>query len=472
VGLDDLDDTGLEGHYPRICNAWREWMSRVLIVCNDVIGERMAGPAIRSWEIAKALSHEHQVTLLARNQPTVKAPDSRFVLAMRTPRVFARLVRDSEVVISQGSVMPIFYALWFNKCLVVDLYDPFPIADLEDSRFFPSKKRHRHHRLLNQNIAVQLWGGDFFLCASDTQRNFWIGMLQGAGRITPEVYDNDTTLRSLIEVVPFGIPVERPAHTRSVLKGVYPGIRAQDRVLLWGGGIWNWFDPVTLLQSMARLRDSRPEIKLLFMGVAHPNLMVDNLRMAEAAISLSRELDLYDRTVFFHQEWVPYAERQNYLLEADIGVSTNLDHLEAQLAFRTRLLDCIWAGLPIICTGGDTMAALVEKEGLGLTVPPNDVDGLTSAILRLFDDKDYYRTCKDNLTKVAERFHWDTVVEPLQRFCANPSQARDKTPALRRRAILASISYYLSVLRFQVAEKGIGNTIQQIIGHSQRVARY
>jgi len=447
-------------------------MSRVLVVCNDVIGERMAGPAIRSWELAKALSHDHQVTLLARNQPTIDAPGSRFTLAARTPARLARLVRDSEVVISQGSVMPILYALWFNKCLVVDLYDPFPIADLEDGRFLPSKKRHWHHRLLNRNIGVQLLGGDFFLCASDTQRNFWIGMLQGAGRITPEVYDNDTTLRSLIEVVPFGIPVERPVHTRSVLKGVYPGIRAQDRVLLWGGGIWNWFDPLILLHSMATLRDSRPEIRLLFMGLAHPNLMVDNLRMAEAAISLSRELDLYNRTVFFNEHWVPYEERQNYLLEADIGVSTNLDHLEARLAFRTRLLDCIWAGLPIVCTEGDAMAELVEKEELGLTVPPNDVDRLTRAILRLLDDRDYYQTCTDNLARVAERFYWDAVVEPLLRFCAHPSQARDKTPALRCRAIIASISYYLSVLRFQVGEKEVGKTIRQIIGQPARVTRY
>ncbi len=432
----------------------------------------MAGPAIRSWELAKALSRDHRITLLARNQPTIDAPDSRFTLAARTPTTLARLVRDSEVVISQGSVMPIFYALWFNKCLVVDLYDPFPIADLEDGRFLPSKKRQWHHRLLNQNIGVQLFWGDFFLCASETQRNFWIGMLQAAGRITPEVYDNDTTLRSLIEVVPFGIPVERPVHTRSVLKGVYPGIRAQDKVLLWGGGIWNWFDPLTLLRSMARLRDSRPEIRLLFMGVAHPNLMVDNLRMAEAAISLSRELDLYNRTVFFNQEWVPYGERQNYLLEADIGVSTNLDHLEARLAFRTRLLDCIWAGLPIICTAGDAMAALVEKEELGLTVPPNDVDRLTRAILRLLDDRDYYQSCKNNLARVAERFYWDAVVEPLLRFCAHPSQARDKTPALRCGAIFASISYYLSVLRFRVGEKEVGKTIRQIIGQPARVTRY
>lgn len=432
----------------------------------------MAGPAIRSWEIAKALSLDHQVTLLARNQSTIKVPGSRFALAARTPAMLARLVRDSEVVISQGSVMPICYALWFNKCMAIDLYDPFHIADLEDGRSLPSKKRHWHYRLLNQNMAVQLLGGDFFLCASETQRDFWIGMLQGAGRITPEAYDNDTALRSLIEVVPFGIPTEGPVHTRSVLKGVYPGIRAQDRVLLWGGGVWSWFDPLTLLQSMARLRDSRPEVKLFFMGVAHPNLMVDNLRMAEAAISLSHELDLYNRTVFFNQEWVPYEERQNFLLEADIGVSTNLDHLEARLAFRTRLLDCIWARVPIICTAGDAMAELVEKEGLGFSVLPRDVDRLTQAILRLLDDRDYYRACKDNMAKAADRLYWEVVVEPLRRFCANPSKARDKTPALRCRALFACISYYLSAFRFQAVEKGVRKTARQVLGPPPIVARY
>ena len=57
-----------------------------------------------------------------------------------------------------------------------------------------------------------------------------------------------------------------------------------------------------------------------------------------------------DHTVFFNDGWVPYAERGAWLAEADIGVSAHFDDIETRFAFRTRLLDYLWAGLPIVTT--------------------------------------------------------------------------------------------------------------------------
>ena len=43
-------------------------MKRILLISNDVIGERMAGPGIRFWEFAKALSGDLQVSLAVPNK--------------------------------------------------------------------------------------------------------------------------------------------------------------------------------------------------------------------------------------------------------------------------------------------------------------------------------------------------------------------------------------------------------------------
>src|SRR5206468_8785633 len=101
---------------------------------------------------------------------------------------------------------------------------------------------------------------------------------------------------------------------------------------------------------------------------------------------LATELGLTGTHVFFNEGWVPYEERQNYLLEADIGVSTHLDHVETAFSFRTRILDYLWASLPIVATEGDSFATLIEAEGLGLTVPAQDVGALETALLPLLDD--------------------------------------------------------------------------------------
>ncbi len=58
-----------------------------------------------------------------------------------------------------------------------------------------------------------------------------------------------------------------------------------------------------------------------------------------------------------------YEQRADWLLEADCVLSAHADHLETRFAFRTRLLDAIWAGLPIVCTGGDDLAEQVERDG-------------------------------------------------------------------------------------------------------------
>jgi len=128
--------------------------------------------------------------------------------------------------------------------------------------------------------------------------------------------------------------------------------------------------------------------------------------------------------VFFNQGWVPYSERANVLLDADLGVSTHLDHVETAYSFRTRLLDCLWAGMPQVATRGDSLAELIEAEGLGLTVPAGDVPALAAAIGRMLDEPDLAAASRAAARRVAGDFTWPTVLAPLVDFCADPHRAR------------------------------------------------
>src|SRR5204863_1726396 len=110
----------------------------------------------------------------------------------------------------------------------------------------------------------QVRRADWFLCASERQRDFWLGALAALGRVNPATYGVDPTLRSLIDVVPFGIADEPPVRSGPGCRGVVPGIGPDDRLVLWGGGIWNWFDPLTLLHAVAGLRGDVPNVRLVF----------------------------------------------------------------------------------------------------------------------------------------------------------------------------------------------------------------
>jgi glycosyltransferase involved in cell wall biosynthesis len=206
---------------------------------------------------------------------------------------------------------------------------------------------------------------------------------------------------------------------------VVPGIGPDDTVLLWGGGIYNWFDPLTLLRAVDRLRRRRPDVRLFFLGLKHPNPDIPEMRMAVEARALSDRLGLTGTFAFFNEGWVDYDDRQNYLLDADIGVSTHLDHIETAMSYRTRILDYLWASLPTVATAGDALAELIEARQLGLTVPAGDVEALESALGALLDDDDLRARMGANAGAAATELTWSSVLAPLVAFCRAPRRAPD-----------------------------------------------
>jgi glycosyltransferase involved in cell wall biosynthesis len=397
---------------------------RVAVVTADTLASSMAGPAIRAFHIAAALSAEHEVELVTTGRCALA--DDRFRCRTVTTRDLKALERWCDVIIFQGFVMATHpWLRRSEKVLVVDVYDPFHLEQLEQAKDRGEQQRRDTVRNSTYALNDQLLRGDFFLCASEKQRDFWLGQLAGLGRVNPLTYDEDETMRSLIAVAPFGVSETAPIHTRSAIRGVIPGIGPGDKVILWGGGIYNWFDPLTLIRAVALICQQRTDVRLVFMGMRHPNPEVPEMRMAAAARALADSLGLTDKHVFFNEQWVAYEERQNYLLEADVGVSTHLEHVETAYSFRTRILDYLWAGLPIVCTRGDTFAELVERERLGLTTPPEDLEVLAEALSTLLADEDFAAECRKNVAAVAPQFSWSRALTPLVHFCRSPRRAPD-----------------------------------------------
>jgi glycosyltransferase involved in cell wall biosynthesis len=205
-----------------------------------------------------------------------------------------------------------------------------------------------------------------------------------------------------------------------------PGIGEDDKVILWGGGIYNWFDPLTLIRAIDKLRRRRPDVRLFFLGLKHPNPDVPEMRMSVQARDLSDQLGLTGKHVFFNEGWVSYEDRQNYLLEADIGVSCHLDHVETAYSFRTRILDYLWAGLPMVVTKGDSFGELVKREGLGIAVAPEDPDALADALEKVLYDEEFAAGAREDIRRVQERFRWENVLAPLAEYVRDPWPAPDR----------------------------------------------
>jgi hypothetical protein len=261
-----------------------------------VLGDRVAGPAIRAWKVAEVLAAAgHEVRLGTLVDCTARAEG----FAVR--HVGAAELRDDErwcdVLVFQGSLLHEHPFLAAGETpLVADLYDPFHLELLEQAR---DEGERRRRDIVHNAVVVlgdQLRRGDFFLCASEKQRDFWLGALAALGRVNPVSYDDDETLRSLLAVAPFGLDPRPPVRTGPGVRGVVDGIGPADELILWAGGIYNWFDPLTLIRAVDLLRRERPALRLFFMGLAHPNPRVPEMRMATEAQKLAAELGRPART--------------------------------------------------------------------------------------------------------------------------------------------------------------------------------
>lgn len=398
----------------------------------DVIGERLAGPAIRATAMARALASEHH-EVRVHSTGGASSPSKLVVPGRLAAGDAMAVARWADVVIVQGDVLDRCPGLGRGAgTLVCDLYDPVEMEGLVRGVEMPWHARFAATRRTLRSLSTQLGRGDLFLCASERQRMFWLGHLDAAGRVNAATFDVDPTLDGLLVVVPFGIEEHPPVRDGVGLRGRVAGLDEASRIALWGGGIYDWLDPLPLIEGVGQLLDEVPDLRLVFMGTAHPNPEVPAASMLRRAHDLTRSLGI-EHAVVFYDGWIPYGERHNVLLDAEIGVSGHLLHVETTLAFRTRILDYIWAGLPVLTTAGDVLGDLVASAGLGVVVPPADPAAVASGLRSLLLDERHAAGARRAIEAVAPSLRWSSVLQPLLEFCSQPRPAADRTDPEARR---------------------------------------
>lgn len=403
-------------------------MTRLLIISHDVVGERMAGPGIRYLRLAQVLASHVDVVLAIPHESPSDTEGQTVTMVRYRRRDWASiepLVRKASIVICPSDIVSDFpHLAQSHTFLVVDGYDPLLAEWLAlSSEADPETQQVRWWDRMCQ-LNQQYLSGDFYICATERQRDWWLGLLEASGRINPWTFRDDPTLRRLVAVVPYGLPEAPPLRSQPVLKGAWPGIGNDDRIILWGGGLWPWLDPLTAVQALARLWAIRQDVRLVFPGTAHPNPWMRRMpTLIDAARQAAQEAGLLDVAVFF-TDWLPYNDWPNVLLESDVALALALDTLETRLAFRSRVLEYIWAGLPIITTRGDATSDLVARYQLGEVVGFQDPPGVASAIDRLLEIPRQVWGLRSE--QVRRDYTWERVAQPLIEYCLHPWRAADK----------------------------------------------
>lgn len=391
-------------------------MSRVALLSSEPLRASMAGIGIRYLELARRLPRPGIEIVLVSPADPAGVPEVG--LPPRDVRRFergglARLLADCDGAVAQGQLANDLVLELPSLPVAIDLYDPWLVENLhyvESLGLDPYRNDHA-------TWVLQLSRGDFFLCSSEEQRLFYLGFLTALGRVNPERLAADPDLTSLIAPVPFGLPQELPPH-RPLLAARRPG----ERRLLFGG-LYDWYDPATLLAALERLAGF--DWTLLLIRNPNPE-STPQRRFAEVEAECRRR-DWWGSRVQA-LDWVPADRRYDLLRDVDLLVAPHRPSLETRLSLRTRFLDALAAGCPVVATEGGTVARLLAQQRAGWVVPPGDPAALAGALAEALGEahaegreREEGSVRRAGARRLVESFAWERALAPLVRFCSRPS---------------------------------------------------
>lgn len=439
--------TNLPNKNPRIVEIGS--CSKILIFSKGIFTEGKLSTAIgiRYFEIAKSLAKlGNDVVLIELNHTKDVEIDGIPIIGWNKSNI-KKIAKNVDICIISQPLAEIYFEKVKKIPTIVDMVVPVQLEQLSES----------YNKIYSYGFckylyvtALSLSQGDFFICAGEKQRLYYLGMLTALGRINPVTYN-----KKMIDIVPQAAPSEKAEHTKNVFRGKI--VDENDKVILWAGGIYSWYDAETLIKAMKKVVSNISNAKLIFVGAKNPMYAPSNKGYLDA-FELSKNLGLLNKNIFF-TDWLPYNERANMYFESDVAVSTHKEHLEAELSFRTRIVDMLWGGLPVITSERDEMSDYIEKYEAGRVVKIGNYDMLADAIIGLLSDDDMRKRMSGNARRIIDdELSWDKAVKPIDEFCKNPKIAEDKIDEL-------AINSYLSVT---MPRYSMGMEIKSLLYHAKR----
>lgn len=373
-------------------------MTRALLVCPEPLGHgQPAGIGIRFIEIAKALLADgHQVTFLSRDAGGVEG----CICDRITPQALQQYSEANDMAILQGHVANDYFAHARPIPTVVDLYDPYIVENLHyHATRGPEVFTHDH-----ATMVTSLARGDLFLCASEAQRFFYLGMLLAVGRVNPVAFASDANFDELLRIAPFGVQPQRPMAKRDT----------KAPAILFGG-IYDWYDPILAIEAVIRLRTMRPGTVLVFNSHPNPDLTPQSASTRAIRHAAKRNCAEFVRFV----PWVAYGDRGAFFDEFALALLTFPQSIETALAMRTRVYDYLWGGLPIATSSAPGTDEIVLRYGAGIVVKSEHPDDYADALMRLLAPATYESAVGGTQQFVAEH-QWSRTLTPLLEFVRSP----------------------------------------------------
>lgn len=323
-----------------------------------------------------------------------------------------------------------------NIQLILDAYVPIYIEvsarkaedmDTEYVNYAADLQRH--------NFALRR--GDYFLTANAAQDVLYTGVLSALGIINPYSYHDKRIIRT-----PFGIHSEEPLISNNPYKEL--GIKSDDFVVLWFGGIYPWFRIDEYLDAIKELVSKDRSFRFVFVGGKNPfNPNPDLARQYDAAVKFARDNHLLDSHMYF-VDWVDYDTRANWYKYSNIIVSLNQPGQENMYSWRTRVMDFVWGNAVILTNGGDPLSEELIEKGGALPLDKLRTSSIVASLSLLKQEPERIADVRKSLEAIKESYYWCNVTKELAEVISKHDLPYNRETELRLSVPANSTQSYLS----------------------------
>jgi glycosyltransferase involved in cell wall biosynthesis len=265
-----------------------------------------------------------------------------------------------------------------------------------------------------------LQSGDAYSVCGEAQKHALVGELAMAGRLNRHTFGYEFAHIVLPGAAKLSHPVARNGNKRSVLSPW--GVADNDFVALWCGGYNTWTDVDTLFAALEAAMSQEPRLHYVSVG---------DKTYQGADDVYGRFLKKIEQSQFCHRfhmlGWRPWSEIAAYYAESDVGINIDALHYETIYGTRTRLLEMMVAGLPVVTSLGSELSYLLRERGAALTFPIGEWRELADHLLTLSRRSERHRELARIARSVARTelsFHNTTA--PLRAWVDLPKTAPDK----------------------------------------------
>lgn len=347
-------------------------------------GTKLVAANYRTWQLVQPLLEDgHEICLCVTTgslHPDPKLlPSGLHWQAVGVDRIgWVRQLQSLHNQFVPNCIVAIgFYpALWATKIkttcpLWIDFYgDSLTIVQVNRFRTHTDQGIGTHIALMRHSLSR----GDVFSACSIPQAHMLVGELAMCGRL------NSRTLGyEFVHVVaPGALPV-----SDEIVKSVEENRASLDIpkdafVVLWCGGYNTWTDIDTLFSGLLTAMAGDPRIHFLSVGAStyHTDETVyDRLVQQAMACPYANRFHLLG--------WQPWQDIPDLYRASDVGINIDGVHYETTYGTRTRLVEMLAYGLPVITSSGCELSDQIPLQNAGIGFASGDVAGFARAILEL-----------------------------------------------------------------------------------------